>query len=96
MNFSTVPPCLSSSLRKRSQYGPSTARTSSGSSRSARDVNPTRSAKSTETTFRSSRPGSAVSAAPQAEQKRAPSGLSRSQTAQLGMAPSLWRLEESH
>ena len=41
--------------RSRSQYGASTARTSSGSSCSARDVKPTRSAKSTVTTFRSSR-----------------------------------------
>jgi len=54
MNFSTVPPNFSISVRTRAKYGVRIARTSSGSSFSARPVKPTRSAKSTVTTFRSS------------------------------------------
>src|SRR5438876_10563407 len=51
MNFSTVPPCRSSSERSRSWYGRRIASTSSGSRESDRAVNPTRSAKSTVMTF---------------------------------------------
>src|SRR5580765_1214657 len=53
MNFSTVPPCRSSSDRSRSWYGRRIASTSSGSRVSDRAVNPTRSAKSTVMTLRS-------------------------------------------
>ena len=79
MNFSTVPPRCSTFQRSRAWNGSRSRRTSSGSSRSASVVKPTRSAKSTVTVRRSaeaSTPPGSGSAAPQAPQKRKPSGLS--------------------
>ena len=55
MNFSTVPPWRSSSVRTRAWYGRRSASTSSGSIVSARCVKPTRSQKTTVTTLRSRR-----------------------------------------
>ncbi len=54
MNFSTVPPYHSISLRNRLWYGRMRARTSSGSAPSEAAVKPIRSQKSTDTTLRSS------------------------------------------
>jgi hypothetical protein len=85
MNFSTVPPCRSSSARTWAWYGESTPRTSSGSSRSACAVNPTRSTKITVTVFRSSRsaPSSVWSGLAHALQNRAPSGFCSPQFAHV-------------
>ena len=83
MNFSTVPPWRSSTLRATPKYRSITRRRDSESSRSPSAVDPVTSQKRIVTTLRSSRTSATASGAPQESQKRAPSRFSCPQAAQV-------------
>src|SRR4026209_1021004 len=85
MNFSTAPPCDSIASRIASKYRVMTARIDSGSILSPMSVEETASMKRTVTVLRHSRAGSTRTpiALPHEEQKRAPSGFSVRQLAQV-------------
>ena len=84
MNFSTVPPWRPRIVLASSNQFAIRARTASGSRDSPSAVEPTTSAKRTVTVFRTSRAGAAsTSGAPQAPQKRNPSGFSWPHWAQI-------------
>ena len=86
MNFSTTPPCRSSSARMVSKYRVITSRNASESSRSPMLVEPLRSEKTMVTTFRTSCAGAATSSAePQARQNFAISGFSVPHWPQTGI-----------
>ena len=88
MNFSTVPPCDSTIAFIRSKYRASNARTASGSVDSPSAVEPATSQNNTVTVLRTSRRAAAVaSAALQPLQKRASTGFSRPQLAQIITGP---------
>jgi hypothetical protein len=85
MNFSTVPPCVSTIPFIRSKYRASSALSASGSVDDPSFVDPVTSQKTTVTVFRISRTGAATSSEePHTSQKRAPSRLSAPQLAQTG------------
>ena len=85
MNFSTVPPWRSSTVRISSKYRPITRRIDSGSSCSPSEVEPVTSANRTVTVLRTSPPGAAgsPSGAEQKGQNTKSAGLSRPQLGQV-------------
>ncbi len=89
MNFSTVPPCRSSTLRATSKYLDITLRSDSESRRSPRDVESVTSENSTVTVLRISLP-SATSEAPQNPQNWNPSGFSLPHFWHASTDRSLW------
>ena len=83
MNFSTVPPCRSSTSRAVSKNRDITQRTDSGSSRSPSAVEPVTSANTSVTILRASCATALGSSAPQKPHRRKRSGFSSRQLGQI-------------